>query len=62
MTNAELYLQEAVEKLDRGVLGSWESDFVSQFRYYTKKDLRNLTSKQFLRLREIAKRKYAGEV
>jgi len=54
MTNAESYLQTAIEKRDNSELNSWEENFVSQFEGWAKKQLRNLTSKQFCKLREIA--------
>jgi len=54
MTNAESYLQEAIEKRDNEELNSWEDDFVSQFEGYNKKQLKSLSSKQFLTLRKIA--------
>ena len=54
MTNAESYLKEAIERLEKGELNSYESDFINEIRDYTKKDLRKLTSKQFFLLRKIA--------
>ena len=56
MTNAAIYQQEAVKKLQNNELNSYESEFVEQIKNYSKKDLRNLTSKQFLFLRKIAER------
>jgi hypothetical protein len=54
MTNAESKLASAIENRDSGKLNQWESDFVTQFEDYNKKDLRNLTSKQYKKLRDIA--------
>jgi len=57
MTNAEINLQEVLRKRESGELNAWEINFVSQFENYTKKDLRKLSSKQFLTLRKIANKK-----
>ena len=54
MTNAESYLATATDRNNNDELNSWESDFVSQFEGWTKKQLRGLSSKQFLKLRDIA--------
>lgn len=54
MTNAEIILSEVIEKRDNGELNDWEYGFVSQFEDYTKKDLRSLSSKQYMKLRQIA--------
>jgi len=54
MTNAQTYLQAAIEKRDNGELNSWEESFVSQFEGWNKKQLNNLTYNQFCKLREIA--------
>ena len=54
MTNVEIYLESAIEKLENGQLTSWEADFVESIRDYTKKELRGLSSKQFKTLRSIA--------
>ena len=54
MTNVESHLQKALKKRDNDELNSWENDFVSQFEGYSKKRLYKLTSKQFLKLRDIA--------
>ena len=56
MTNAESILQTAIEKRDDGKLNSWESDFVTQFEGYSKKQLKTLSSKQYLKLRDISKK------
>lgn len=57
MTNAEAYQQEAIEKLEQGKLNSYESEFVEKIREYSKKQLKRLTSKQFLFMRRIAEEK-----
>lgn len=54
MTNGELNLQKAVEKLNNGELNSYESEFISQFEGHSKKDLKNITHAQFCKIREIA--------
>lgn len=57
MTNVESYQKEAVERLEKGELNSYESDFVEKIRDYSKKELKSLTSKQFFFLRKIAESK-----
>ena len=57
MTNVESYQKEAVERLEKGELNSYESDFIEQIRDYSKKELKKLSSKQFLFLRKIAESK-----
>lgn len=54
MTNAESYLSTAVAALESGKLNDWETNFVSQFKNYNKKQLRDLSSAQFKKLRDIA--------
>lgn len=54
MTNAESYLETAIELKNAGKLSKWESDFVSQFENYNKKQLKGLSSKQFKVLRDIS--------
>jgi hypothetical protein len=54
MTNAESYLKTAKEKLEKGELNSYESLFIESIQYFTKKELKKLTSNQFLLLRKIA--------
>ena len=57
MTNVECYQKEAVERLVKGELNSYESDFVEKIRDYSKKELKKLTSNQFIFLRKIAESK-----
>jgi hypothetical protein len=54
MTNAEINLEAAIAKRDAGKLNDFESDFVSQFEGWSRKQLRNLSYKQFCLLRKIA--------
>lgn len=56
MTNAEICLQAAIKLRDEGKLNQWESDFVSQFESWGKKQLRTLTSKQYMKLRDISEK------
>ena len=53
MTNAESYLEKAVEKLNQGDLNSYETEFIEKIQDYTKKDLNKLSKKQFMLLRKI---------
>ena len=57
MTNVECYQKEAVARLVKGELNSYESDFVEKIRDYSKKELKKLTSNQFIFLRKIAESK-----
>lgn len=54
MTNAESKLAEAIEAKNNGKLNDWENEFVSQFEDFTKKQLKSLTYKQYVKLRDIA--------
>ena len=54
MTNAESYLQAAIEKMNNNELTSTQENFVASIENYSKKELRGLTSTQFKMLREIA--------
>lgn len=54
MTNVESYLVDAVQALESDKLNSFEGRFVNSIRDYSKKELKGLSSKQFLLLREIA--------
>lgn len=56
MTNAESYLEDAINALEEGKLSDYEAKFVESIKDYSKKDLRNLTSKQFMLLRDISKK------
>jgi len=59
MTNAESYLKTAIEAKEAGKLTAWEENFVQSIvdQYgTTKKGLRNLSSKQFKTLRDIAEK------
>ena len=54
MTNAEAILKEVTIKKENGELNAWEENFVSQFIGWNKKQLRNLSHKQYCKLRDIA--------
>ena len=54
MTNAEIILQDAVKNLEEGKLNAWEVEFVEQFKDFSKKELKNLSSKQYKTLRDIS--------
>lgn len=54
MTNAQSYLQTAVQALEAGKLTGSAKSFISDIQNYTKKQLNNLTSKQFKFLRDVA--------
>jgi hypothetical protein len=54
MTNAEIILENAVKNLKEGKLNGWEANFVEQVKGFDKKQLKNLTSKQYKTLREIS--------
>lgn len=54
MTNAENILEQAVELLEKGQLNKKESEFVESIKDYTKKDLKRLSYKQYIFLRDIA--------
>ena len=59
MTNVESYLETAIEAKEAGKLTEWEESFVQSIidQYgTTKKGLRNLSSKQFKTLRDIAEK------
>ena len=56
MTLAESYLETAVEKLNAGELSGKAYDFINSIKDYSKKQLKNLTSPQFLFLRDIARK------
>jgi hypothetical protein len=55
MTNAESYLQTAIEALENGNLDSKSAEFVKSIKDYSKKQLKGLSSKQFDWLRNIAR-------
>lgn len=57
MTNVESYQKEAVERLEKNELNSYENDFIEKIRNYSKKDLKSLTSNQYWLLRKIAEGK-----
>jgi hypothetical protein len=57
MTNVEILQKEAVERLEKNELNSYENDFVEKIRNYSKKDLKGLTSNQYWLLRKIAEGK-----
>lgn len=54
MTNAEICLKAALKLRDEGKLNDWENNFVSQFEDWTKKQLRDLSYKQYVTLRKIS--------
>lgn len=54
MTNAESYLETAIERRDNNELSAWEDGFITDMEDFDKKDLKSLSSKQFLKLRKIA--------
>lgn len=54
MTNAQSMQQSAIEAMEQGKLTSWEVSFVESIKNYTKKDLRDLSRKQYDVLRKIA--------
>ena len=54
MTNVEINLECAVKALEAGKLNNFESNFVNSIKDYSKKELKTLSSKQFLLLREIS--------
>ena len=54
MTNVEINLSNALEALEAGRLTAYEAEFVESIRDYTKKELKNLSSKQYKLLREIS--------
>ena len=54
MTNGEIILQNAIEAKQKGLLTSWEKNFLSKFETYDKKQLRTLTSAQYKKLRDIS--------
>lgn len=54
MTNVESYLTTAVKALEEGKLNSSEEYFIEDIKDYDKKQLKNLSSKQYNWLRQIA--------
>jgi hypothetical protein len=54
MTNSEINQSEAIKAMESGKLTSYESDFVESIRNYSKKDLKNLSTKQYDLLRKCA--------
>lgn len=54
MTNAQIAQKYAIEALEAGVLNSYEAEFVEKIRDYDKKELRNLTGKQYKLLDQIS--------
>ena len=54
MTNAQIKQQNAIEAQEKGLLTSYESTFVDSIKEMSKKDLNNLTSKQYNLLTQIA--------
>lgn len=54
MTNAQITLANAIKALEAGKLNSSESSFIEEIRGYSKKELANLTKKQYEWLRIIA--------
>ena len=56
MTNVESYLETAVEALEAGKLNSYEAEFIESIKDYSKKQLKSLSSKQFILIRDIARK------
>lgn len=59
MTTAQSFAEKCYELLSQGKLNAWEQEFVESIkeRYGSNKHaLKNLTSAQFKKLREIARR------
>jgi len=54
MTNAEINQAAAIENLRAGKLNEFEIKFVNSIKDMSKKELRNLSSKQYDILRKIA--------
>ena len=54
MTNVEINLKYAVAALEAGRLNDYEAEFIESIRDYSKKELKNLSSKQYNILREIS--------
>jgi hypothetical protein len=54
MTNAQSYLETATQALEEGKLSGSAKSFIESIRDYSKKQLNNLTSKQFNFLRDVA--------
>ena len=54
MTNVQTNLEYAIKALEAGRLTSAEADFIESIRDYSKKDLGNLSSKDFKELRRIS--------
>ena len=54
MTNVEISLNYALKALEAGRLTAYEADFLESIKDYTKKELRNLSSKQYKLLQEIS--------
>lgn len=47
MTNAQIAQKFAVEALEAGVLNDYEAEFVEEVKDYDRKDLRELSGKQY---------------
>lgn len=54
MTNAESYLSRACEAMEASLLTVAEDLFIQSIQHFSKKELRELSSKQFDMLRSIA--------
>jgi len=48
MTIVESYQKEAVERLEKGELNSYESDFIEQIRDYSKKRIEKIIKQTIL--------------
>lgn len=55
MTNAEINLQIAIKALESGKLKGSAQSFIEDIKGFDKKDLRNLTKKQYQFLNDIYK-------
>lgn len=56
MTNVEIELSNAIEAIEAGKLNDYEASFVEKIKDFSKKELKNLSSKQYDFLRTIAKK------
>ena len=47
MTNAENNLKHAIEALNNNKLNAYEAAFINSIKEYSKKELKNISSKQY---------------
>ena len=57
MTIVEIKLSNAIEALEAGKLNDYEASFVEKIKDFSKKELKNLSSKQYNFLRSIAEKR-----